>query len=183
MTDFSSVRSNTDRVVVWMAQGFGSGLAPFAPGTVGTLPGLLWSMLLLWSGRWDVYGGGALMGLAASVVICGRAERLLGKRDPGSVVLDEITAMPVCFAGIALAGSAGGRFESGWLWTHWGAMVLVAAFGLFRLFDIWKPWPVRQSQALSGGWGVTIDDVLAALYAAGVLTILTRWMPWSGPSA
>lgn len=124
---------------------------------------MLWTALLL-SPHWPwFFALGTLAGLGASVWLCGEAERLLRQRDPGSVVLDEIAAVPLCFVS--------------WIWFFvrqhgaWpGAADLLAwptlaAFVLFRVFDIWKPWPIRPSQELPGGWGVTVDDVLAALAA------------------
>jgi phosphatidylglycerophosphatase A len=109
---------------------------------------------------------GIVLGVFVSVWLCGFAEDLLRQKDPGSVVLDEVVALPVCFAswiGLrlwktgALPGPDYFFSKSNWL----------AVFGVvaaFRLFDIWKPWPVRQSQSLPGGWGITIDDLLAAGY-------------------
>ena len=82
---------------LWIAQGFGIGRIPFAPGTFGSVLGLGWFALLLASGRVWVLATGTVVGLALSVWLCGVAERALGQTDPGSVVLDEIAAMPVCF--------------------------------------------------------------------------------------
>jgi phosphatidylglycerophosphatase A len=155
-----------DRVVLCLAQGLFIGRIPFAPGTFGTLLGLGWVAVLLTPRNAWLYTIGALVGIFASVYLCSRAEQILAKTDPGSVVLDEIVAMPICFAGwIALCawrdGSLPGPqaiFISSNAW--WTAGIFLA----FRLFDIVKPWPVRQSQALPGGWGVTLDDVLAAVY-------------------
>jgi phosphatidylglycerophosphatase A len=153
-------------LILWLAQGFGVGRIPFAPGTAGSLVGLLWFALLLATGNPAVFIAGTIAGLAASVWLCGRAENILKQTDPPSVVLDEIAAMPLCFA----------------LWVemeyHWTDIlpspelfffrrdwpVAVGIFLAFRLFDIWKPWPIRQSQKLPGGWGVVIDDLLAAVY-------------------
>jgi phosphatidylglycerophosphatase A len=152
-------------LLIFVAQGFGAGRIPKAPGTVGTLVGLGWFALLHATGHIAVFGAGALLGLAAAVWLCGRAERILGRPDPSSVVLDEIAAFPLCFAlpAVGVAWTHGGDLANvGQLyhqWPHW-----LWTFAAFRLFDIWKPWPVRQSQRLPGGWGVTADDVLAALY-------------------
>jgi phosphatidylglycerophosphatase A len=95
------------------------------------------------------------------VPICAAAERFLGKRDPGSVVLDEIVVMPLVglpavwvFPNLAIQPS--------WI-------LPLAGFAVFRLFDIWKPGPIRSSQELPGGWGVVMDDVLAALLAGFVI--------------
>ena len=160
---------NLKPLLLWLAQGFGVGRIPFAPGTFGSLVGLLWFVLLLATGSIWIYLAGCVAGFFISVWLCGVAEKILRQRDPGSVVMDEITAIPVC----CLA----------WVFNEWhrrgtlpspevffahrqGWMLIAVVFALFRLFDIWKPWPVRQSQSLPGGWGVTVDDFLAALYVA-----------------
>jgi phosphatidylglycerophosphatase A len=153
---------------LWIAQGFSIGRIPFAPGTFGTFLGLGWVALLLWPGNVWAYLVGTVQGALLSVWLCDDAEKILGETDPGSVVLDEVAAMPFCFLPwvvghwmqheVSLPLSA--------LWNGsglWCSLVLVA---LFRLFDIWKPWPVRQLQRLRGGWGVTIDDLFAAGYVA-----------------
>jgi phosphatidylglycerophosphatase A len=154
------------RLQLGIAQGFGVGRIPVAPGTFGSLIGLLWTAALLATGNLLLATAGLGAGFALSVWFCGEAERQLGAKDPGSVVLDEITAMPLAFAGwIAFHLHATGRLPDPRLFlTARGALVAMAGFAAFRLFDIWKPWPVRQSQALPGGWGVTVDDFLAAVY-------------------
>jgi phosphatidylglycerophosphatase A len=100
------------------------------------------------------------------VWLCGVAEVELGQKDPSSVVMDEIVAMPVCFGswlGIhCWQTDAFPRIDLSLVKANW--LPTVGIFLAFRLFDVWKPWPVRQSQVLPGGWGVTIDDILAALY-------------------
>ena len=154
---------------VWVAQGFGSGRLKPAPGTWGSIVGLAWTALLLLPESLPCYLIGILGGAAVSVWVCGRAEKVLGEKDPGSVVLDEIVAIPVCFLVPVVLGSVlphGNHFQASDLWTDgiWGWQRTVFVFAAFRLFDIWKPWPVRQSQSLPGGWGVTVDDLLAALY-------------------
>jgi phosphatidylglycerophosphatase A len=158
---------------LWVAQGFGVGRIPIAPGTFGSVLGVGWFALLMAAGNPWALVLGSLAGLAMSVWLCGAAEKALGQTDPGSVVLDEITAMPVCF----LSWVSVVYWKQG-IWPgvaqffgggHW-AMTL-GVFAAFRLFDVWKPWPVRQSQALPGGWGVTVDDFLAAIYV-NVLVVL-----------
>lgn len=153
---------------LWLARGLDVGRIPFAPGTFGSLVGLLWFLVLVVPGSFTVFIAGCLVGIFVSVKCCGEAERILGKEDPGEVVLDEIVAIPICFVPWLIAE----------VWQH-GAVPLPDAFltgnglwktlglyVLFRVFDIWKPWPVRQSQGLPGGIGVTADDVLAACYVA-----------------
>ena len=166
-----------NRIILWLAQGFGAGRMPFAPGTFGSLVGLVWVAVLLIPRRFDFYVGGMLAGFALSVWVCGEAEKILHQKDPGSIVLDEIVALPLCFFGLVAMGhwNGGSMPTVADLWRWDGAIGTVRTLGVFaafRLFDIWKPWPVRQSQCLSGGWGVTVDDLLAAGYvnlAGGLL--------------
>lgn len=159
---------------LWIAQGFGVGRIPRAPGTFGSLVGVLWFGLLLMPGSMGIFIGGTIAAIALSVWLCGAGEQLLGQKDPGSVVLDEIAALPVCFLGwVAIqqwqtgALPAAAYFFSAQTWPLTLGVVLV-----FRFFDIAKPWPVRQSQVLPGGWGITIDDVLAAVYVNGVVLLV-----------
>ncbi len=157
---------------VFAAQGFGVGLIPVAPGTFGTVAGLIWFVLLLLPGSFLGFVVGILVGIALSVWLCGQAETLLEEHDPPSVVLDEIVAAPICFVpwvasawlqrGV-MPGPASFFTSQALGWT-------VVVFALFRAFDILKPWPVGSSQRLPGGWGITVDDVLAAGYVA-LLTI------------
>ena len=160
------------KVALALAQGFGIGRVPKAPGTFGSLLGLGWLALLLVSGDPWVLFGGMAAGLALSIWLCGWAEKILQAKDPPSVVLDEIVALPICFVPVILSGwHTTGRWPQLADFLSLKAACFAAVlFGLFRLFDIWKPWPIRQSQRLPGGWGVTVDDVLAAIYVA-LLTV------------
>jgi phosphatidylglycerophosphatase A len=161
-------------VKLWIAQGFGVGRIPVAPGTFGSVAGVLWFGLLLGTGNLWLFAAGTVAALALSVWLCGAAEETLGQKDPGSVVLDEIAAMPGCFWGWvailvwktgAMPGSA--DFFSARTWP-----LTLGVFAAFRFFDVVKPWPVHQSQSLRGGWGVTIDDVLAAVYVNLVVLLV-----------
>ena len=153
-------------VRLFVAQGFGVGRIPFAPGTFGSFLGLVWFAMLVATGNFWAYLAGAIEGIAFSIWLCDDAEKILGETDPGSVVLDEIIAIPFCFLPWVMSE-----------WLRHGALppvldfftgrALWATLGiviLFRVFDIWKPWPVRQIQRLPGGWGITVDDLLAAGY-------------------
>lgn len=163
-------------LVLWIAQGFGIGRVPKGPGTFGSVLGLGWFALLLWIGGFQPLAAGLLLvlSLPAAVWTCDAAEKILGVEDPGSVVIDEIIAIPVCFLGWVF-----------YLWLELGEMPSVdfffgrstwfLAFGVFlafRFFDIVKPWPVRQSQAVPRGWGVVLDDLLAAVYVNLVVLIV-----------
>jgi phosphatidylglycerophosphatase A len=159
---------------VWVAEGFGVGRIPWAPGTFGSVVGILWLGVLLSSGRYWVLVLGSLTGLGVSVWLCGFAEARLARKDPGSVVLDEIAAMPICFwAWIAITmrnGSSLPHFAD--LFSPRAGFITLGLFAAFRLFDVWKPWPVRQSQSLAGGWGITVDDALAACYVNLVVVLI-----------
>ena len=93
------------------------------------------------------------------VPICSKAAKLRDSKDPGSVVWDEMSAFPIVYAFVPLSGSS--------LWP-----TLLAGFVLFRIFDIWKPPPVHYFDRLNGGFGIMIDDTIAALYAAASLYLL-----------
>jgi phosphatidylglycerophosphatase A len=158
-------------LILWLAQGFGVGRIPFAPGTWGSAIGLLWLAALLATGSAWLGTVGFLASFFASVWLSGRAEGILQQHDPPSVVVDEIVAVPLCFVGwLCVWSFHAGRWlrplellaPSIWPWT---LGILLA----FRFFDIAKPWPVRQSQVLPGGWGVMIDDLLAAIYVNSVV--------------
>lgn len=137
-----------------VAFGFGSGLAPKAPGTVGTLLGL--PLFWLITAAAPDLPNQIILVIAASLIgvwACGRTGRALGVADHGGMVWDEIVA----FALVLLFTPAG------WPWT-------AAAFALFRLFDILKPWPIRLADThLKGGFGVMFDDILAAGYAIAAI--------------
>jgi phosphatidylglycerophosphatase A len=153
-------------LLLWIAQGFGAGRAPFAQGTFGSLVGLLWFVLLLLTGNFAGFLAGSVAGIALSVWLCDVGARILKQNDPGSVVLDEIIAIPLCFvAWMAIAaGETGSMPGPAFFFSAQTWPLTLGVFAAFRFFDVIKPWPVNQSQSLHGGWGITVDDVLAALY-------------------
>ncbi|MBS0432813.1 MAG: phosphatidylglycerophosphatase A [Proteobacteria bacterium] len=139
----------------WIATGFGSGLVPRAPGTAGSLVALVpwWFALRYLPVAWYVVV--LLLAFALGVWACGVAGRRLGVDDHRALVWDEFVGqwLALCVA------------PAGWPW-------LVAGFVLFRLFDVWKPWPIRLADArVHGGLGVMLDDVLAAIYALIVMQV------------
>ncbi len=130
-----------------VASVFGAGYSPVASGTVGSLVTAvaLW-LLPLPRPRMVV----ALVVVTVLGIWAGsRVERALGRKDPGVIVIDEVAGMLLSVVLLPLPLSI---------------PVLVAAFLLFRLFDIWKPFPARESQALTGGMGVMVDDLIAGFY-------------------
>lgn len=169
--------SGKERLIVCVALGFGVGRIPFAPGTFGSVLGIGWGLLLLGFDSPAVFWVGTIGGILLSVWVGDQAEKILGQKDPSSIVIDEISALPICClaAEMQMRAFQGGQevamFSLGW----WVAIGL--AFVLFRIFDIGKPFPVGRSQGLPGGWGLTVDDVLAALYAAGAQILIYQiWM-------
>ena len=140
-----------------IATWFGCGYFPWGPGTIGSLAAVFIAFLLhtyLGSGR-STFLLLTLMLLGPGIWAATQAERLVGKEDPGLVVVDEVLGQWVTLLGATVLE-----------WKTW-----IAAFVLFRIFDIWKPWPVRQFERLPGGLGIVTDDLAAGIYAALILYI------------
>jgi phosphatidylglycerophosphatase A len=138
-----------------IATGFGVGLLPPAPGTWGALAAVPCACAI------RVVGGPIALAAAAIIVFAlgcwaaGRVARAGGEEDPGFIVIDEVAAQWLVLLAVPLD----------WRWYS-------AAFLLFRLFDITKPWPIRAvERRVAGGLGVMLDDVVAALYAVLILLI------------
>src|SRR5688572_18745418 len=169
-------RKPSESLILFVAEGFGSGRFPIAPGTVGTLIGFAWIYVLLIPQNVWWYIAGIVAGFFAAVWLGGKAEEICGKKDPGSIVIDEITALPLALLGAVIANSKG-------VWTspfpdYLGGkqiFVLVITFAGFRLFDVTKPWLIARAQNLPGGWGLVIDDFLAALPLLPVSYIAARF--------
>jgi phosphatidylglycerophosphatase A len=143
----------------FLAFGLGSGLSPKAPGTAGTLAALVFAVPLvalpLWIGVLVVVAAFAL-----GLYLCGETARRLGVHDHGGIVWDEFVGMWLVLLFVP--------FDVAW----W-----LAAFVLFRFFDIIKPWPIRWlDRRVAGGLGIMIDDVMAAVYALAVLAAGQIWL-------
>lgn len=161
--DFAFMRARLSR---WIALGFGSGLAPFSPGTFGTLWG--WASFLLID-AWLVRPMGAsplawpvilVAGLFIGIWACERCGRDLGVSDHGSMVWDEVIAIWLVLYLVKAPDQAGFSTQLG-------------VFILFRFFDILKPPPIGHFDAtVKGGWGVMLDDQIAAFYT---LLALALW--------
>jgi phosphatidylglycerophosphatase A len=142
--------------VAWVvATWFGCGLAPKAPGTVGTLGAIPLYWLALRGGRAGV-GLTALAVTLTGVWAASVVARELAKEDPQVVVVDEVAGTLITMLPMAA-----------WSWR-----AVVAGVLLFRLFDILKPWPIRKLERLPGGWGVVMDDVGAGVLGAAVMAVL-----------
>jgi phosphatidylglycerophosphatase A len=139
----------------WIASGFGSGLSPFAPGTVGSAVALLpWLWLRTLS--LPIYAAIVLFAFVIGVWASAWVVRRSGMQDPQVVVWDE-------FVGVWITLIAA---PQGWRW-------MLVGFALFRLFDIWKPWPVRTvDRRVKGGLGVMLDDVAAGAYGLVFMQLL-----------
>jgi len=135
-----------------LAFGFGTGLSPIAPGTVGTLVGVAAFWFMAGMGPLAYLGVVALL-FVAGIFICGQTARDYSTVDPGFIVFDEIVGFLVAMTLLPKT--------AGWI---------VAGFLLFRLFDIWKPWPIKIMEHKFGlGAGIMVDDVIAGIYALVVL--------------
>jgi len=142
-------------IILFLAQGLGSGRAPWAPGTFGTLPGvvLYWVLADLPVSRYLVLTAALFL---LGIPLCGHAARALGRSDPPSVVWDEMVGYLVTMAAVPPSG-----------------LGVVAGFALFRLFDIWKPWPIGLiDRRVQGGLGIMLDDLVAGLFGLALLHLL-----------
>jgi len=147
--------SRVDRVAWVLATWFGSGLAPVAPGTAGSLGAIPLYVMVIRGGR-SAVAIAALLTTILAIWSATRVSRRLEKKDPQEVVIDEVAGMLVTmlpFAAFSLRG-------------------LLYGFVLFRLLDILKPWPVRRLERLPEGWGIVLDDVGAGLIAAALLSVM-----------
>jgi phosphatidylglycerophosphatase A len=149
-----------DKLIKFFAIGFGAGAFPAAPGTAGSLVGVAYWWGLSHAAPW-LYWMVTVLVVLFAVWCSGLAAELYRKPDPACIVIDEICALPIVLAGVG---------------HHWWHVVI--GFVWFRVFDVWKPPPVRQAQVFSGGIGIVLDDLLAAGYACatthGVVWLIAR---------
>jgi len=139
-----------------VATAFGAGYSPIAPGTAGSLVGLALFWPLQLAAPWVqllVTVAAYFAGVAAST----RLARRLGRKDPGAAVVDEVVGMWLAL-----------------LFLPFTPATAVAAFLLFRVLDVFKPYPARQLESLPGGWGIMTDDVMAGVYANLLLQAVLR---------
>lgn len=157
-----------DWLAVVIATGGGAGFVPIAPGTWGSVVGLLIAYGLIAAFKSDV---GLLQNLliVASVVLAWvgiwagtRAESVFGKKDSGQIVIDEVCGQVISFVFLAPFLT-----QLGNQWRWW----MIPGFLLFRAFDIFKPFPINGLQSLTGGVGVMMDDVIAGIYAAALMSL------------
>ena len=128
----------------FISLGFGAGLSPLAPGTIGTLVGVILYLLSAPLSN-ETYVTFVVIGAILGVFFCGHTARKVGNHDPSSIVWDEIIGMMIAMIAIPFK----------WQW-------ILFAFFLFRLLDIFKPWPIRIiDRNVKGGFGIMLDDIVA----------------------
>ncbi|HAA06572.1 MAG TPA: phosphatidylglycerophosphatase A [Acinetobacter schindleri] len=142
-----------ERCIVFCGVGFGSGLAPKAPGTFGSAFALLFVPIWLAIGFSNTILAIIIMSLVG-IWICGRTADLMGVHDDGRIVWDEFAGQSITFLPLLYLN------EMSWTWA-------LVGFALFRLFDVWKPWPIHViDRQIDGGFGIMLDDIIAGLWAA-----------------
>jgi phosphatidylglycerophosphatase A len=147
MDPAASRRSFRDWLAVVVASGLGMGYSPVAPGTFGAALGVG----LFWLARgWPLWaqGAGTIALFFAGVAASQRLALLLGKKDPGRAVIDEVAGMWLSLLALPF-----------------GPRTALLAFVAFRITDTLKPWPARQMEGFPGGWGIMADDMMAGVYA------------------
>jgi len=153
-----------NKLALAIATWFGCGYWPWGPGTVGSAGGVLVAWVLVRYAGWPTWMLLALAAVCTPVGIwaAGRAADLSGKEDPGLVVVDEVLGQWIVLAAMR---------EWTWQWA-------LAAFLLFRAFDIVKPWPVRKLERLPGGMGIVLDDLGAGVYGWVTVRVLQLASGW-----
>lgn len=150
-------RSIWQNPIHFIACGFGVGTIPIMPGTFGTLVGVAVYLIIQPLPLWAYLVITAILVLAG-IYLCGKVNRDMDTDDHPAAVWDEIATFPIVMIAVPLT------------WYY-----VVLGFVLFRIFDIWKPWPIRWiDKNIHGGIGVMLDDVVAAL-AAWIIVFLISW--------
>lgn len=145
-----------------LATGFGSGLSPIIPGTMGSLAAIPFWLLMYWLLPVWLCWFIILFGFVVGIVICQRTSDDMQVHDHGSIVWDEFIGMWMTLMVIPLVS---------WQW-------LLIAFVLFRFFDMLKPWPIGWfDRQVGGGLGIMLDDIIAAIFAMVIVAALAHWLP------
>ena len=150
----------SNKILLFLSTGFGTGFVPYMPGTIGTLAAV--PIFLIVSGNSPIHVALILLLLIVSIPLGDWAEKHFKKKDPGEFVFDEIVGYLIAV-----------------LMIPWDVgYTALAGFILFRIFDVAKPPPIRRTQKLTGGFGIVIDDVLAGICANLVLRLLLLVKPY-----
>jgi len=143
----------TERFITFCGVGFGSGLMPKAPGTFGSAFALLFIPTWIYLGFYGSILAILIMSLIG-IYICGKTASIMGVHDDGRIVWDEFAGQSITFLPLIYLG------QMNWIWV-------LVGFALFRLFDVWKPWPIRViDRQVGGGFGIMFDDIIAGIWAA-----------------
>ena len=134
------------KIILLIATGFGLGNSPILPGTLGTLLGIIPAIFLLSQSLISqiIY---CLILVFFAILICDKAAKFIGKKDPSCIVADEFCTLPITIIGFS------------------DPIFVLTGFIFHRFFDILKPWPIKKFEDLPGGYGIVLDDLLSALFA------------------
>ena len=143
-------------LALFFASFLGVGFFPVAPGSAATAAGIVLVFLLQFS--MTVYGAVTLLFLLTAIPVCTFLERELHQKDPGVLVIDEVVGIMIAFIGLPL---------------NWS--VVIIGFFLFRALDMFKIYPINRLEALPGGFGIMMDDVMAGLYTNIILHLAVRY--------
>lgn len=144
-----------------LAVGFGSGLSPVMPGTAGSLAAIPFWYFLIQLPQ-ELYYLMVLLGICLGVYLCHRTAKDMGVHDHGSIVWDEFIGMWITLVAIP---------NHHWQWIAIG-------FVAFRVFDIWKPWPIRWfDRNVRGGMGIMVDDIVAGVISAALIFAVAHYFP------
>ena len=162
MTQKTDAAQTKPGLALVIATGFGLGYLPKAPGTWGSLLGVVLTLMASYSSAFlPLLFGLILVVSLAGLWAAGRVAAHVGRKDPQIAVVDEVSGQLISYLGLVFTGTS--------LALNW--QYLLAGFILFRVFDIWKPFPARRAESLPGGLGIMADDWVAGLYAALALAL------------
>ncbi|MFP2306722.1 phosphatidylglycerophosphatase A [Citrobacter braakii] len=144
-----------------LATGFGSGLSPIVPGTMGSLAAIPFWYLMTFL-PWQLYSLVVMLSICIGVYLCHQTAKDMGVHDHGSIVWDEFVGMWITLMALP---------NHDWQWV-------AAGFVIFRILDMWKPWPIRWfDRNVHGGTGIMIDDIVAGILSAGILYFIGHHWP------
>jgi phosphatidylglycerophosphatase A len=156
------VKTRSDWAAIAIATAGGAGFSPVAPGTAGSIVGVFIYLVIEWLRIGAYYPHVIIFFFIVGIWASSRVENLWG-HDSSRIVIDEVVGQMITY------GIAAGRYQL-------SAFHILLGFGLFRLFDIVKPFPIRYLEKFKGGLGVVADDVGAGIFALAVLTLVVHYV-------
>ncbi|MFT5387433.1 MAG: phosphatidylglycerophosphatase A [Candidatus Omnitrophota bacterium] len=148
----------SDKLIKMLTTWFYIGNSPFAPGSMASIAGAVMAIVLM--NNLFLYFVVLIAVTVVGLMISGRMEKIVNKKDPGCVVIDEISGVMISYFLLPVDG-------------NWN--VIIATFFLFRAFDMFKIWPVNKFEDIGGGTGIMMDDVMAGVYTNIIMQIAVRW--------